>query len=88
MIKLHQLGLHKIAFNNPKSMGDGLQGGHPFSSMLGAYSAEIATDSEANRHAFRRKSAVREVGAERRWDFIHSLRAVWVASHVIIFWFF
>jgi septal ring factor EnvC (AmiA/AmiB activator) len=55
---------------------------------LDAYSAEIATDSEANRHAFRRKSAVREVGAERRWDFVHSLRAVWVASHVIISWFF
>ena len=38
-----------------------------------AYSAEIATDSEANRHALRRKSAVREVGAKRRWDFVHSL---------------
>ena len=50
--------------------------------LSAAYSAEIATDSEANRHAFRRKSAVREVGAKRRWDFVHSLRVVWVASHV------
>jgi len=24
MIKIHQLSLHKIAFNNPKTMGDGL----------------------------------------------------------------
>jgi hypothetical protein len=42
----------------------------------GAYSAEIATDSGANRHALRRKSAVREVGAKRRWDFVHSLSVV------------
>jgi hypothetical protein len=41
-----------------------------------AYSDEIATDSEANRRAFRRKSAVREVGAKRRWDFVHSLSVV------------
>jgi len=34
-----------------------------------AYSAEIATDSEAKRHSLRRKSAVREVGAKRRWEF-------------------
>jgi len=43
---------------------------------LCAYSAEIATDSGANRHALRRKSAVREVGAKRRWDFVHSLSVV------------
>jgi hypothetical protein len=34
-----------------------------------AYSAEIAIDCEANRHTLRRKSALREVGAKRRWDF-------------------
>jgi len=41
-----------------------------------AYSDEIATDSEANRHACRSKSAVREVGAKRRWEFVHSLSVV------------
>jgi hypothetical protein len=41
-----------------------------------AYSGEIAIDCEAKRHAFRSKSAVREVGAKRRWEFVHSLRVV------------
>ena len=40
-----------------------------FNEELAAYSAEIATDSEAKRHSLRRKSAVREVGAKRRWEF-------------------
>ena len=45
-------------------------------SRLSAYSDEIATDCEANRHALRRKSAVRDVGAKRRWEFVHSLSVV------------
>jgi hypothetical protein len=53
-----------------------------------AYSDEIATESDAKRHAFRRKSAVREVGAKRRWDFVHNLRGLVFASQVIISWFF
>src|SRR5713226_2604412 len=36
MIKLHQLSLHEITFDHAKSMRYGLQGGHPFRSMLGA----------------------------------------------------
>jgi 2-polyprenyl-6-methoxyphenol hydroxylase-like FAD-dependent oxidoreductase len=55
---------------------------------LRAYSDEIATESDAKRHAFRRKSAVREVGAKRRWDFVHNLRGLVFASQVIISWFF
>jgi len=39
----------------------------------GAYSGEIGSESEANRQWFRRKSALREVGAKRRWEFVHSL---------------
>jgi hypothetical protein len=57
-------------------------------SRLIAYSDEIATESDAKRHAFRRKSAVREVGAKRRWDFVHNLRGLVFASQVIISWFF
>jgi hypothetical protein len=52
------------------------------------YSDEIATDSEAKWHAFRRKSAVREVGAKRRWDIVHNLMDLVVASPLIISWFF
>ena len=37
-----------------------------------AYSAEIGSDTEANRHLIRGKTAVREVGAKRRWDFVHT----------------
>ncbi len=53
-----------------------------------AYSGEIGMDSEANRQSNRRKSAIREVGAKRRWDFVHNLRGVWFASSIIISWFF
>jgi hypothetical protein len=56
--------------------------------LVTAYSDEIATESDAKRHAFRRKSAVREVGAKRRWDFVHNLRGLVFASQVIISWFF
>ena len=77
----------RFALNIPWDIPRVLLAAAAFVTLL-AYSAEIATDSEANRHALRRKSAVREVGAERLWDFVHSLRAVWVASHVIISWFF
>ena len=35
MIKLHQLGLHELAFNHAKTMSYGLQGGHSFRSTLG-----------------------------------------------------
>jgi hypothetical protein len=52
------------------------------------YSDEIATDCDAKRHAFRRKSAVRGVGAKRRWNFVHNLMDLVVASQVIISWFF
>jgi hypothetical protein len=61
---------------------------HQLCEALNAHSAEIAIDSEANRHPYRRKSAVREVGAKRRWEFVHSLRVVVVASPLIISWFF
>jgi len=37
------------------------------------YSDEIGIDSEAKWHLIRRKAAVREVGAKRRWEFVHSL---------------
>jgi len=52
------------------------------------YSDEIGIDSEAKWHLIRRKAAVREVGAKRRWEFVHSLRVVLVASQLIISWFF
>ena len=55
---------------------------------LHEYSDEIGTDSEAKWHLFRRKTAVRGVGAKRRWEFVHSLRVVLVASRLIISWFF
>ena len=55
---------------------------------LSAYSDEIGTDSEAKWHLIRHKAAVREVGAKRRWEFVHSLRVVVVASQLIISWFF
>jgi hypothetical protein len=56
----HRLTPQRYAF--VRALVEG--GEHP-----SAYSAEIATDSEANRHSLRRKSAVREVGAKRRWEF-------------------
>jgi len=34
------------------------------------------------------QSGIREIGAKRRWDFVHSLRPVFVASQLIIFWSF
>jgi hypothetical protein len=56
--------------------------------LVNGYSDEIATDCDAKRHAFRRKSAVRGVGAKRRWNFVHNLMDLVVASQVIISWFF
>jgi len=35
LVELHQLSPYPLAFDNPKTMGDRLQGGHAFRSTLG-----------------------------------------------------